>query len=87
MATKTEQQVPAPQTPASSSCYFKKPEASTFFDNFKLRFDEFVSAPLDDHKACFKNTIQKVSEMPKAIKEKISLLKEDGSASSNKENQ
>lgn len=60
MATKTQQQVPAPETPASSSCYFKKPEASTFFKNMKLRFDEFVHAPMDEHKACFKNTIQKV---------------------------
>lgn len=60
MATKTQQQVPAPEAPASSSCYFKKPEASTFFENFKLRFDEFVYAPMDDHKACFRNTIQKV---------------------------
>ncbi|KAL1801838.1 hypothetical protein ACET3Z_030485 [Daucus carota] len=81
MATETQQQVPA-----SNSCYFKKPEASTFFENFKLRFDEFVGASMDDHKACFKNTMQKVSEMPKTIKEKFYLLKEDGSASSNKEN-
>ncbi|CAF2062086.1 hypothetical protein F2Q70_00044828 [Brassica cretica] len=33
---------------------------TTFLANFKDRFSAFVNTPMDEHKTCFKNTMNKV---------------------------
>ncbi|RID55227.1 hypothetical protein BRARA_G02503 [Brassica rapa] len=33
---------------------------ATFLTNFKDRFSAFVNTPMDEHKTCFKNTMDKV---------------------------
>lgn len=63
MSTKTQQMPTTSEAPAFSSCYRKKQEASTMYENVVDRFDVFVHASVDEHKACFKNTIQKVHSL------------------------
>ena len=60
MSTKTQQMPTTPEAAASSSCYKMKQEGSTMFENVVDRFDVFVHASVDEHKACFKNTMHKV---------------------------
>lgn len=63
-ATKTqdETQTPTPQPvdPAMASCRKKKSENATFLQDVRDHIDEFVHASMDEHKTCFKKTIQKV---------------------------
>ncbi|GLT86222.1 hypothetical protein SLE2022_043760 [Rubroshorea leprosula] len=57
-------------TPAVSSCRKKKNEQATFLQDVKDHIDEFVNASMDEHKTCFKKTIQKMFGMSKAVAEK-----------------
>ncbi|KAH1030426.1 hypothetical protein J1N35_042600 [Gossypium stocksii] len=43
-----------------ASCRKKKNEEATFLEDLKDHIDEFVNASMDEHKTCFKKTIQKV---------------------------
>ena len=43
------------------SCRTKKTEGASFIQDVRDHFDEFVHASMDEHKACFKNTLNKVS--------------------------
>lgn len=62
MATKNEQAVPSATAPAGSSCRKKKStEGATFLEDFKDHMDEFINASMEEHKNCFKNTMNKVS--------------------------
>lgn len=61
MATEKEQPTPAAAAPAISSCRKKKSEEATFLEDVKDHIDEFINASMDEHKTCFKKTIQKVS--------------------------
>lgn len=45
----------------ASSCRKKKSESATFLEDVKDHIDEFIHASMDEHKSCFKKTIQKVS--------------------------
>ena len=60
-AQKSEKQSsPAAATPPMASCRKKKSEEATFLEDLKEHIDEFVHASMDEHKTCFKKTIQKV---------------------------
>ncbi|RZC92947.1 hypothetical protein C5167_036192 [Papaver somniferum] len=60
-------QVPPPPSPRpASSCRKKKSEGASFVD-------EFFSASMDEHKTCFKKTIEKMFGMSKIVAEKNSL--------------
>jgi len=50
----------AATTPVVSSCRKKKNEEAAFLEDLKEHIDEFLSASVDEHKSCFKKTIQKV---------------------------
>ncbi|XP_075098853.1 uncharacterized protein LOC107829750 [Nicotiana tabacum] len=50
-----EQTAPA----VASSCRKKKSESATFLEDVKDHIDEFINASMDEHKTCFKKTIQK----------------------------
>lgn len=49
--------------PAMTSCRKKKSEHATFLEDIKDHMDEFIHASMDEHKTCFKKTIQKVLPM------------------------
>lgn len=52
---------------APSSCRKKKNEQATFLEDMKVHADEFINASMDEHKTCFKKTIQKMFGMSKAV--------------------
>ena len=50
-----------PKNPAMASCRKKKTDDdATFIEDLKDHIDEFIHASMDEHKTCFKKTIQKV---------------------------
>ncbi|KAL9300204.1 hypothetical protein AtEden1_Chr2g0240401 [Arabidopsis thaliana] len=51
---------PKPQVPASSCRKRVKDDNATFFANLKDHMDEFIHASMDEHKTCFKNTMDKI---------------------------
>ena len=55
-----KQPSPASAKPAIASCRKKKSEEATFLEDLKDHVDEFIHASMDEHKTCFKKTIQKV---------------------------
>ncbi|GMH13446.1 hypothetical protein Nepgr_015287 [Nepenthes gracilis] len=57
----------AAPTPAATSCRKKKNEAATFLEDLKDHVDEFIHASMDEHKSCFKKTIQKMFGMSKIV--------------------
>lgn len=59
METQNSQQQNQP-SPAVTSCRKKKNEEATFMEDLKDHIDEFIHASMDEHKSCFKKTIQKV---------------------------
>jgi hypothetical protein len=57
----TEAPAPSvPKNPAMASCRKKKTDDVTFLEDLKDHMDEFIHASMDEHKTCFKKTIQKV---------------------------
>ncbi|XWS41182.1 hypothetical protein CRYUN_Cryun17cG0058200 [Craigia yunnanensis] len=50
----------AASTPMIISCRKKKNEKATFLVDLKDHIDEFINASMDEHKTCFKKTIEKV---------------------------
>lgn len=76
MATEKEQPTPAAAAPAISSCRKKKSEEATFLEDVKDHIDEFINASMDEHKTCFKKTIQKMFGMSKVVAERNSQSKE-----------
>ncbi|XWS30014.1 hypothetical protein CRYUN_Cryun24cG0081800 [Craigia yunnanensis] len=69
---------PSPSAPAPvvASCRKKKNEEATFLEDLKDHIDEFIDASMDEHKTCFKKTIQKMFGMSKIVAEKSAELKE-----------
>lgn len=47
-------------SPAMTSCRKKKSDNATFLEDVKDHIDEFIHASMDEHKTCFKKTVQKV---------------------------
>ncbi|KAK8614341.1 hypothetical protein V6N13_122701 [Hibiscus sabdariffa] len=68
----------SPATPAQvvTSCRKKKNEEATFLEDLKDHIDEFVNASMDEHKTCFKKTIQKMFGMSKIVAERSAESKE-----------
>lgn len=60
--SQSESQLPSSSTnPAITSCRKKKSEGASFIADLRDHIDEFVHASMDEHKTCFKKTIEKVS--------------------------
>lgn len=58
----SESKLPSSSTnPAITSCRKKKSEGASFIADLRDHIDEFVHASMDEHKTCFKKTIEKVS--------------------------
>lgn len=60
---KTEQEKSTSSAAAAApitSCRKKKNEQASFLEDLKDHVDEFVHASMDEHKSCFKKTVQKV---------------------------
>uniref|UniRef100_A0A2N9HDI1 Uncharacterized protein n=1 Tax=Fagus sylvatica TaxID=28930 RepID=A0A2N9HDI1_FAGSY len=66
----------ATNPPPITSCRKKKNEEAAFLEDVKNHIDEFIHASMDEHKSCFKKTIQKMFGMSKIIAEKSSETKE-----------
>ncbi|KAF2305928.1 hypothetical protein P3X46_032694 [Hevea brasiliensis] len=64
------------QSPVVSSCRKKKNEEATFMEDLKDHIDEFIHASMDEHKSCFKKTIQKMFGMSKIVAERSGEAKE-----------
>uniref|UniRef100_A0A0E0EJ28 Uncharacterized protein n=1 Tax=Oryza meridionalis TaxID=40149 RepID=A0A0E0EJ28_9ORYZ len=64
-----------PNNPAVSSCR-KKSDDATFLKDLKDHINEFIHASMDEHKHCFKNTIQKMFGMSKVVTERSAEAKE-----------
>ncbi|KAF7803987.1 uncharacterized protein G2W53_043098 [Senna tora] len=54
-----EKQSSSAAAPAMTSCRRKKNEEASFLEDLKDHVDEFIHASMDEHKTCFKKTIQK----------------------------
>ncbi|KAK4272434.1 hypothetical protein QN277_020994 [Acacia crassicarpa] len=61
----------AAATPVTS-CRKKKNEQATFLEDLKDHVDEFIHASMDEHKTCFKKTVQKLFGLSKVVAEKNS---------------
>ncbi|GAB4837906.1 hypothetical protein Ancab_027431 [Ancistrocladus abbreviatus] len=66
----------AASTPAATSCHKKKNEQATFLEDVKDHIDEFIHASMDQHKACFKKTVQKMFGMSKIVAQRSAEQKE-----------
>ncbi|KAG8634897.1 uncharacterized protein LOC110604645 [Manihot esculenta] len=75
METQNSQQQNQP-SPAVTSCRKKKNEEATFMEDLKDHIDEFIHASMDEHKSCFKKTIQKMFGMSKIVAERSAQAKE-----------
>ncbi|XP_062117266.1 uncharacterized protein LOC133831117 [Humulus lupulus] len=53
--------------PPVTSCRKKKSEEASFLEDVKDHIDEFIHASMDEHKTCFKKTIQKMFGMSKIV--------------------
>ncbi|KAF5180760.1 marker for oxidative stress response protein [Thalictrum thalictroides] len=62
--------------PPMTSCRKKKSDDATFLEDLKDHIDEFVHASMDEHKNCFKKTMQKMFGMSKVVAEKNAGAKE-----------
>ncbi|KAK2400624.1 stress up-regulated Nod 19 protein [Trifolium repens] len=65
-----------------SSCRKKKNEEATFIEDLKDHIDEFIHASMDEHKACFQKTMNKMFGLSKAVAEKNSSEVANGVESS-----
>ncbi|KAF8406441.1 hypothetical protein HHK36_008528 [Tetracentron sinense] len=63
-------------TPPTTSCRKKKSEEASVLADIRDHIDEFVHASMDEHKTCFKKTIQKMFGMSKIVAERSSGPKE-----------
>lgn len=75
---RSESQLPSSATKAAPipSCRKKKSEDSSFIADLRDHFDEFIHASVDEHKSCFKKTIEKMFGMSKIVAERSSALNE-----------
>ncbi|KAL6843636.1 hypothetical protein ACP4OV_026698 [Aristida adscensionis] len=64
------------KNPAMASCRKKKSDDATFLQDVKDHIDEFIHASMDEHKTCFKKTIQKMFGMSKAVAERSAEARE-----------
>jgi len=62
--TKGDTGKPSSSAASVTSCRKKKSEEATFLEDLKDHIDEFIHASMDEHKTCFKKTVQKVCVEP-----------------------
>ncbi|RXH88282.1 hypothetical protein DVH24_042353 [Malus domestica] len=67
---------PAAANPAATSCRKKKNEQATFLEDLKDHIDDFVNASMDEHKTCFKKTMNKMFGMSKIVSKRSADTKE-----------
>ncbi|KAJ1404263.1 hypothetical protein SESBI_26730 [Sesbania bispinosa] len=67
---KSQPEKPVPSV--ATSCRKKKSEEATFLEDLKDHIDEFIHASMDEHKTCFKKTVQKMFGLSKVVAEKNS---------------
>ncbi|KAE9584701.1 hypothetical protein Lalb_Chr25g0280921 [Lupinus albus] len=68
-----EKQSSAATAPSAiTSCRKKKSEEATFLEDLKDHIDEFINASMDEHKTCFKKTVQKMFSLSKVVSERNS---------------
>ncbi|KAK7245789.1 hypothetical protein RIF29_40639 [Crotalaria pallida] len=67
-----KQSLAATAPPAITSCRKKKSEQATFLEDLKDHIDEFINASMDEHKTCFKKTVQKMFGLSKVVAERNS---------------
>nr|GLL22030.1 hypothetical protein CFOL_v3_29430 [Ipomoea trifida] len=60
----------------TASCRKKKSESANFLEDVRDHMDEFINASMDEHKTCFKKTIQKMFGMSKVVAERNGEVKE-----------
>nr|GMC74071.1 Dipeptide transport ATP-binding protein dppF [Ipomoea batatas] len=78
----TEGGKPEAQTSAAAvntvtaSCRKKKFESATFLEDVRDHMDEFIHASMDEHKNCFRKTMQKMFGMSKVVAERHGEEKE-----------
>ncbi|MED6158093.1 hypothetical protein PIB30_029528 [Stylosanthes scabra] len=65
-----KQSLPATNSSMVTSCRKKKNEEATFLEDLKDHVEEFIHASMDEHKTCFKNTVQKMFGLSKVIAQK-----------------
>ncbi|RZR74909.1 hypothetical protein BHM03_00046042 [Ensete ventricosum] len=75
-AQKTKSKESTSVDPAMASCRKKKSDDASFLEDLKDHIDEFVHASMDEHKTCFKKTIQKMFGMSKVVAQRASETKE-----------
>ncbi|XP_043713835.1 uncharacterized protein LOC122662307 isoform X2 [Telopea speciosissima] len=63
-------------TPPITSCRKKKSDDANFLEDLRDHIDEFIHASMDEHKTCFKKTMQKMFGMSKIVAERSSEPKE-----------
>ncbi|KAL5711403.1 hypothetical protein ACHQM5_021863 [Ranunculus cassubicifolius] len=76
--SKTSSSPATPPTP--SSCRKKKSDDATLLQDVKDHIDEFLNASADEHKTCFKKTIEKMFGMSKLVAERNKSMKEGDSS-------
>ncbi|KAL1314940.1 hypothetical protein AAHE18_16G225200 [Arachis hypogaea] len=64
-----KQSLPTTNPSVVTSCRKKKNEEATFLEDLKDHIDEFIHASMDEHKTCFKNTVQKMFGLSKVVAE------------------
>ncbi|XP_023640556.1 uncharacterized protein LOC17888084 isoform X1 [Capsella rubella] len=67
---------PKPQVPSSSCRKRVNDDNATFFENLKDHMGEFFNASMEEHKTCFKNTMDKIFGKSDAVAEKQAVAKE-----------
>ncbi|PSS01244.1 Protein phosphatase 1 regulatory subunit 3A like [Actinidia chinensis var. chinensis] len=75
------QQSAATTNPTTTSCRKKKSDDATFLQDVRDHIDEFVNASMDEHKTCFKKTIQKMFGMSKIVAERSATKEVESSLS------
>ena len=72
-AQKPQSEKPRSVDQAMASCRKKKSEEASFLEDLRDHMDEFINASMDEHKSCFKKTIQKVSRRTLSLGEVMNL--------------
>lgn len=73
-APKSQQEKLSP--PPLTSCRKNKKDDAAFLEDLKDHIDEFINASMEEHKTCFKKTMQKMFGMSKVVAERSSAAQE-----------
>ncbi|CAN6979689.1 unnamed protein product [Brassica rapa subsp. trilocularis] len=70
MDSQKEKEPKAAVSTTSSCRKYVNDDNATFLANLKDHFNEFLNASMDEHKTCFKNTIDKIFGRSKEVETK-----------------